>query len=91
MLLIGADGVVTVKGDSFQLSLSDVMVFTTGVPTEPPLGFSYKPKIKFSEGPFPHANTCINALYLPLNHYTEDDFTHSMCFAIFNSAGYGQV
>ena len=51
-----------------------MMVFTTGVRSGHPLGFLYKRNIKFSEGPLPHAITCINALYLPLNHSTEDDF-----------------
>ena len=91
MIVLGADEVVTVKGDSFQLTLSDVMVFTTGVPAEPPLGFSHRPSIKFCEGLLPRANACINALYLPLTQHTEDDFTHSMCYGILNSAGYGQV
>ena len=94
MIVLGADEVVTVKGDSFQLTLSDVMVFTTGVPAEPPLGFSHRPSIKFCESLLPRANTCtcINALYLPLTLHTEDDFTHSiMCYGILNSAGYGQV
>ena len=91
IILLGANGVVHVKGDSFRISLGDVMIFTTGVATEPPLGFSNKPNIKFCDGSFPRANTCINALYLPLPLNSEDDFTYNMCFGILNAAGYGQV
>lgn len=89
--LPGLNGVVLSKGESFQLSLSDIMVFITGLPTEPPLGFSHKPSIKFCSSSFPRANTCINVLYLPLNVTSDEDFTYSMCFSILNSAGFGQV
>ena len=34
-----------VKEENFQMCLSDIMIFTTGVPTEPPLGFRHKPCI----------------------------------------------
>ena len=80
-----------VKEENFQMCLSDIMIFTTGVPTEPPLGFRHKPCIKFCEGRFPRANTCINTLFLPTSHGGLDDFTHSMCFAILNVGGYGNV
>ena len=66
-------------------------MFTTGVPTEPPLGFTNKPNIKFCEGSLPIANTCINALYLPLTPTSDDDFTYSMCYGILNSASFGKV
>ena len=55
--LIGAQGDVDVKGEKFQVSLSDVMIFTT----EPPLGFSHKPCIKFCDGFEP----IHNSLFLP--------------------------
>ena len=79
-----------VKGEKFQVSLSDVMIFTMGVPSEPPLGFSHKPCIKFCDGQFPRANTCINSLFLPTSLKTSEDFTYSMCFAILNVGGYGK-
>ena len=91
LLSLGAGGVVSVKGDSFPLSLNDVMVFMAGVSTEPPLGFSHQPNIRFCEGLFPTANTCANTLHLLLSHSNDDDFMHSMCFGILNSVGYGQV
>ena len=80
---------MTVKGDSFQLTLSDVMVFSTGVPAKLPLGFSHRPSTKFCEGLLSCANTCINALDLPHTSRTEDDFMHCKCNGILNSAGYG--
>ena len=88
LLSLGAGGVVSVKGDSFPLSLNDVMVFTTGVPIEPPLSFSHQPNIRFCEGVFPTAN---NTLHLPLSHSNDEDFMNSMCFGILNYVGYGQV
>ena len=88
---IGAKAAVDVKGEKFQVCLDDVMIFTTGVPSEPPLGFPLKPSIKFCDGQFPKANTCINCLFLPIELKTTDDFTYSMCFAILNVGGYGKV
>ena len=68
----------------FQVCLDDVMIFTTGVPSELPLGFSLKPSIKFCDGQFPRANTCVLAYRVKIN------FTCSMCFAILNVGGYGK-
>ena len=90
LLSLGAGG-VSIKGDSFPLLLNDMMVFTTGVPTESPLGFSHQPNIRFCEGVFSTANTCANTLHLPLFHSNDDDFMNSMCFGILNYVGYGQV
>lgn len=67
------------------------MVFTTGVPSEPPLGFDLKPTLKFCEGQFPRANTCTNTLFLPTALHTPEDFLYNMCFAILNVGGYGKV
>ena len=80
LLSLGAGGVVSVKGDSFPLSLNDVVVFMTGVPTEPPLAFSHQPNIRFCEGLFPTANTCANITFTT-SHSNDDDFMHSMCFS----------
>ena len=56
------------------------MIFTTGVPSEPALGFIHKPCLKFGEGRFPRANTCTNTLFLPTDLETSEDFVYNMCF-----------
>ena len=67
------------------------MLFTTGMPIEPPLGFSHPPAISFHlVSDYPKSNTCVNTLYLPLSHLTMEDFTY-MCYGISNDAGYGNV
>lgn len=91
LISIGAQGIVDVKGEKFRVCLDDVMIFTTGVQSEPPLGFQHKPSIKFCSGRFPRANTCINCLFLPTALTTYDDFLYAMCFAILNAGGYGKV
>ena len=63
---------------SFPMDLGDVMIFT-GVATEPLLGFSNKPNIKFCDGSFLHANTCINAP-LPLN--STSPTTRALAFSV---------
>ena len=47
------------------------------VPAEPPLGFSPGLSIRFTEGMLPRANTCINAMYLPMNTVTPEEFIHN--------------
>ena len=68
------------------------MLFTTGMPFEPPLGFSHPPAISFDlVSDYPKSNICVNTLYLPLSHSTMEDFTYHMCYGINNAAGYGNV
>ena len=62
-ITIGSKGVVVVKGETFQLTPSDVMLFTTEQSVEPPLGFRHKSSIKFSDLQYPRANTCINIIF----------------------------
>lgn len=90
-LNLGAKGTIEIKDATFKLTLSDILIFTTGVPTEPPLGFSPGLSIRFTDGMFPCANTCINALYLPLSSAIFDEFTHNMCFGMLNTAGFGHI
>lgn len=89
-----ANGIVEVKGDTFNLTLEDILHFCTGMPEEPPLGFRPKPAMKFTmaeASKFPEANTCVNILYLPLAHTTYDEFAWHMCYGICNSPGFGKV
>ena len=68
---------VEVNGSTFNLQFEDLLLFTTGVPAEPPLGFSPGLSIRFTEGMLPRANTCINAMYLPMNTVTPEEFIHN--------------
>ena len=90
----GTDGCIqNIDGDGehFGLNFADILIFTTGVPTEPPLGFYPALSIRFTEGKLPHANTCANCLHLPLGCITFDEFRQNMCFGILNSAGFGRI
>ena len=39
-------------------------------------GFKHTVTVRFTDGVFPHANTCINTLYLPLSSVTFEEFTY---------------
>lgn len=85
-------GIVTVKDSTFKMVLADVLTFTTGMPVEPPLGFSPLPSLTFTfESKFPTANTCANVLYIPLEHTCYTEFVWHMCYGILNTAGFGQI
>ena len=66
-----------VNGSKFNLQSEDLL-FTTCVPAEPPMGFSPGLSIRFTEGMLPRANTCINAMYLPMNTVTPEQFIHNL-------------
>ena len=68
---------MTAKDASFKLRLDNITIFTTGVPNEPPLGFSNKPNIKFCQGALTCANTCVNTLYLSLGVASPEEFTYT--------------
>ena len=75
----------------FNITLADVLVFITGAPAVPPLGFIPHPCINFHSSNFPRANTCINCLYLPLKKMTFNDFNYYILYGLVNSYGFGQV
>jgi len=86
------NGLIEVKGSTFKLVLTDIVTFTTGMPVEPPLGFSPQPSLNFiSTSSFPIANTCANILNVPLEHTCYDEFVWHMCFGLLNSAGFGLI
>ena len=81
-----------VKNSTFKLFLSDIIAFTTGMPFEPPLGFSPHPSATFTTtSKYPSANTRENVLCIPTEDASYEDFTWHMCFGILNSAGFGQI
>lgn len=72
--------------------LSNIVYFTTGCTTVPPLGFQPKPQLHFlheSQNKFPKTNTCSCVLHLPVVHTDYNQFKSDMDFAILNSCGFG--
>ena len=85
-------GSVEAEGEQFQITLGDILFFTTVSPSKPPLGFIPKPSLSFEmDSPFPRANTCTNTLYIPMHHTSLGAFVYHMCFGILNSPGFGQL
>ena len=81
-----------VRATSFNFSLKDIVMFTTGIPHKPPLGFMPTPSLGFIRySTFPIANTCANVLNLPTMHTSVKEFTWYMCYGILNAAGFGLV
>ncbi|XP_028412537.1 G2/M phase-specific E3 ubiquitin-protein ligase-like [Dendronephthya gigantea] len=68
-----------------QATLEDVLIFSTGANSPPPIGFDEEPKIAFTEEKYPKANTCVHLLYLPTIHNSFEDFKETIDFAILNS------
>ncbi len=89
--LLFAGKPVKYKDTSYNISLSDIIQFTTGMPVTPPIGFIPQPSISFtSESQYPLANTCGNMLKLPMKHKTLEEFGYHMCYGITNCAGFGK-
>ncbi|XP_035982736.1 G2/M phase-specific E3 ubiquitin-protein ligase [Fundulus heteroclitus] len=72
-----------------EVTLEDVLMFATGVPSIPPAGMDPQPRLQYiNTSKFPMANTCANTLKLPLlDSYIT--FKHNMNFGIKNSRGFG--
>ncbi len=76
----------------FAFTLEDIILFVTGMPYAPPMGFTPRPSVQFTiVSKFPTANTCANVLYLPLLHTTLEELSWHVCFGIQNSGGFGTV
>ena len=63
------------RGEVFALNLTDILIFTTGVSTEPPLGFS---TLDLRKSKHMHQFTSQCSSF--------EDFAFNMCFGMFNSA-----
>ncbi|KAG9272315.1 G2/M phase-specific E3 ubiquitin-protein ligase-like [Astyanax mexicanus] len=73
------------------VTLEEILVFTTGCDSIPPLGFSPLPSLEFDEvSAYPTANTCDNILRVPIKS-TYNDFKLAMDFGIQNAAGFGKA
>ena len=82
---------------SNEISLADILFFTTGCKKVPPLGLScelnflHDPEKDGTHSKFPKANTCSCVLYLPVVHKNYEQFKNAMLFAIPNTRGFGLV
>ena len=74
-----------------KVTLADVLVFITGAPAVPPIGFVPHPSIQFKSVEYPSSNTCTNCFYLPVIKMTYDHFKYNALYGILNSYGFGQV
>lgn len=75
---------------TFSIKFEDVLAFSTGAPTEPPMGFQPSPSLSFqSDSLFPRANTCSNTLFITLQSMGFELFMYYMCYGIIGSAGFG--
>ncbi|CAI5668462.1 G2/M phase-specific E3 ubiquitin-protein ligase-like isoform X2 [Oreochromis niloticus] len=71
------------------VSLEELLMFATGLTALPPAGMIPPPCLEFSsDSPFPVANTCANALKLPVSE-SYRVFKANMDFGIQNSPGFG--
>ena len=81
-------------GDESDITLSDILFFTTGCKGLPQRGIS--PYIEFlhdqeswGSSKFPTANTCSCILRLPVIHAAYESFKADMTFGVLNGRGFG--
>ena len=72
-----------------QASLRNVLIFSTGADSPPPIGFENQPTIEFIDRELPKSNTCAPTLYLPLEINEYEKFKAQMDFGILNSPRFG--
>uniref|UniRef100_A0A8C7WVA3 HECT domain-containing protein n=1 Tax=Oryzias sinensis TaxID=183150 RepID=A0A8C7WVA3_9TELE len=79
------------EGECSPVTIENVLEFTSGASTVPPLEFSHRPQIQFLHEDnriFPEANTCIIVLRLPL-HSSYDAFKQHMIEGILQAPTFG--
>ena len=68
------------------------MMFATGMPEEPLMGFQPRPSLTFHlHSTFPTANTCANQISIPIDVTSYEQFKYNLTFGISNCAGFGQI
>jgi len=92
MLLLVTEG-------KLDVTLADVLFFTTGVKSVPPVGFKVTPSIEFmhqrhreqstSLFPLAHTCSCTGTLVLPIVHITYEDFVSNFVYGVKNAHGFG--
>ncbi|KAF6739611.1 hypothetical protein FQA47_004892 [Oryzias melastigma] len=78
------------------ITYEELLVFTTGADSIPPLGFQQPVLIEFYDQEpgtrrIPYASTCSLTLFLPRGVGEEEDFKELMNTAIKGSLGFGKV
>ena len=73
------------------VGLEDLMIFFSGTKKEPPLGFSEKPTLEFTEGNLATSSTCLPNLRIPIDHSTYSSFKHYMTLSLMGQNGFGSV
>jgi hypothetical protein len=68
--------------------LKDILIFSSGAETVPPIGFAHTPKITFINSHLPTASTCDVELRLPTTHTQYKDFREYMILGIKSSVGF---
>jgi hypothetical protein len=81
------------KRNADSVTLESVLYFSTGCRSIPPLGFAPSPTVAFLHDEnscrFRKANTCSNAVKLPVSHTSYATFVADLTFAIGNTGGFG--
>lgn len=75
----------------FEITLDQLLVFTSGADRIPALGFSPQPTLTFNHETgrkYPEANTCLVKLKLPI-HNAYEEFTKYMCEGIIQAPTFG--
>ena len=71
------------KEEQHHITLESIVVFATGMPEEPPLGFSPKPALLFQKDTiFPSANTCANQMCIPIQKMTFEEFKYNVTYMV---------
>ncbi|XP_076127215.1 G2/M phase-specific E3 ubiquitin-protein ligase [Alosa pseudoharengus] len=87
------DWLIDIQGGECAVSLEQVLEFTSGASTVPPLGFPQQPQVTFlHEGKmlFPEANTCLIVLRLPI-HQEYETFCQFMEEGILQAPCFGMI
>jgi hypothetical protein len=74
------------------VTLEDILIFTTGASAIPPLGFEPNPTINFVEWEcLPFASSCENIIHFPKTLINYNRYKERMSFALCGSHGFGCV
>ena len=77
--------------DERKVTLGDLLVFFSGAEREPPLGFSPKPHLLFSDDLLASASTCSLRLTLPIQHSSYESFKEYMILSLIGNDGFGRT
>ena len=84
------DGLSTTE-DGNLVTLENILIFCTGADREPPLGFSPKPTLTFTESELATASTCSLRLRLPFKHSSYEVFKNKVILSLKGNDGLGMA